>query len=77
MTEILNMKDIVKSYYLDAEELVVLDNVNLKIIGNFTGSQVHLAGPDFDNLAWLALLEAFDQLQVVYDSVFHSILLIP
>lgn len=42
MSEILNMTDIVKCYYLDAEELVVLNNVNLKIN---KGEFVSILGP--------------------------------
>lgn len=42
MSEILNMQDIVKCYYLDAEELVVLNNINLKIK---EGEFVSILGP--------------------------------
>jgi len=42
MKEILTMQDIVKCYYLDAEELVVLNNVNLKIN---EGEFVSILGP--------------------------------
>lgn len=42
MSEILTMRDIVKCYYLDAEELVVLNNVNLKIN---EGEFVSILGP--------------------------------
>ncbi|HWQ43812.1 MAG TPA: ABC transporter ATP-binding protein [Desulfosporosinus sp.] len=42
MSEILNMQDIVKCYYLDTEELVVLSNVNLKIN---EGEFVSILGP--------------------------------
>ncbi len=42
MNEILTMQDIVKCYYLDAEELVVLDHVNLKIN---EGEFVSILGP--------------------------------
>ena len=42
MNEILNMQDIVKCYYLDAEELVVLNHVNLKIN---QGEFVSILGP--------------------------------
>ena len=42
MSEILNMQDIVKCYYLDTEELVVLNNINLKIN---EGEFVSILGP--------------------------------
>ncbi len=42
MSEILTMQDIVKCYYLDAEELVVLNHVNLKIN---EGEFVSILGP--------------------------------
>ncbi|MHB8072552.1 ABC transporter ATP-binding protein [Desulfosporosinus fructosivorans] len=42
MTEILKMQDIVKCYYLDAEELVVLNNINLNIN---KGEFVSILGP--------------------------------
>ncbi len=42
MSEILTMQDIVKCYYLGAEELVVLNNVNLKIN---EGEFVSILGP--------------------------------
>ncbi|WP_407313316.1 ABC transporter ATP-binding protein [Desulfosporosinus sp. SB140] len=42
MSEILTMQDIVKSYSLDAEELVVLKNINLKIN---EGEFVSILGP--------------------------------
>lgn len=42
MNEILNMQDIVKCYYLDAEELVVLNHVNLQIN---EGEFVSILGP--------------------------------
>lgn len=42
MTEILNMENIVKCYYLGGEEQVVLDNVNLKIN---QGEFISILGP--------------------------------
>ncbi|TGE31869.1 ABC transporter ATP-binding protein [Desulfosporosinus sp. Sb-LF] len=42
MSEILSMQDIVKCYFLDAEELVVLNNINLKIN---EGEFVSILGP--------------------------------
>jgi len=42
MSEILTMQDIVKCYYLDAEKLVVLNNINLKIN---KGEFVSILGP--------------------------------
>ncbi|SHI25851.1 ABC transporter ATP-binding protein [Desulfosporosinus lacus] len=42
MSEILNMLDIVKCYFLDAEELVVLNKINLKIN---EGEFVSILGP--------------------------------
>lgn len=42
MSEILNMQDIVKCYYLGGEEQVILDNINLVIN---TGEFVSLLGP--------------------------------
>jgi len=42
MSEILNMQDIVKCYYLDSEEFVVLNHINLKIN---KGEFVSILGP--------------------------------